>query len=352
MTLPLALLLTTGIPAATDGMPNRQPELAAGNGIVALVFGSGHAVMFARSNDGGRTFSKAVAIAEPPVLALGRHRGPRIVFAGKAIVVSAVGGEALAAGEHAHGLPSDGNLLAWRSTDGGKTWLRPVTINDAPGSAREGLHAMAADREGHLAAVWLDLRSPGTRLYGAFSNDAGATWSKNLLVYESPGGTICQCCHPSLTELGNGEFAVMFRNVQGDSRDMFLLKLRDGRVVSPPVKAGNGTWKINACPMDGGGLALSGGRMVTAWRRGEEVFLAKEGDAEVRIGAGKDVALAAAGEKVFAIWNEAGGIAAWVSGQAEALSRTGAFPALTSLPDGGALAAWEEEGGIALRRLQ
>jgi len=352
MTLHLALLLTTGIPVVTDGLPNRQPQLAAANGTVALVFGSGHAVMFARSNDGGRSFSKAVTIAEPPGLALGRHRGPRIVFAGETMVVSAVGGEGPATGEHATGLPSNGSLLAWRSTDGGATWSRPVTINDVPGSAREGLHAMAGDSEGHLAAVWLDLRSPGTRLYGAFSNDGGATWSKNLLVYESPGGTICQCCHPSLTALGNGEFAVMFRNVQGDSRDMFVLKLRNGRVVSPAVKAGNGTWKLDACPMDGGGLAGSGGRAVTAWRRGEEIFLASEGDAETRIGKGKDVSLATAGQKVFAIWSEAGGIEAWVSGKVEALSKTGAFPVLTSLPDGGVLAAWEEEGSIALRRLQ
>jgi hypothetical protein len=308
--------------------------------------------MFARSKDGGQTFSKPVAIAEPPVLALGRHRGPRIVFSGDAMVVSAVGGDALATGQHAHGLPSDGNLLAWRSTDGGTTWSKAITINDAAGSAREGLHAMTADTEGHMAAVWLDLRSAGTRLYGSFSNDSGATWSKNLLVYESAGGTICQCCHPSLVALAKGEFAVMFRNVQDDSRDMFVLKLRDGRVVSAPVKAGNGSWKINACPMDGGGLVVSGGRMLSAWRRDEEIFLAKEGDPETRLGIGKDVALVAQGAKVFAIWTHAGGIELWESGKVASLSKTGAFPALTSLPGGGVLAAWEENGAISLRRFK
>src|SRR5262249_15060624 len=153
-----------------------------GGGTVAMVFGRGHSVMFAQSADSGRTFSKPVAVNRTPVLALGRHRGPRIVFAGGAMVVSAVAGTALATGEHAHGLPSDGDLLTWRSTDRGETWSRAVTVNDSPGSAREGLHAMAADEDGHLAAVWLDLRSQGTRLYGSFSKDGGATWSKNLLV--------------------------------------------------------------------------------------------------------------------------------------------------------------------------
>ena len=196
---------------------------------------------------------------------------------------------------------------------------------------------------GHLAAVWLDLRSAGTRLYGAFSNDSGATWSKNLLVYESPGGTICQCCHPSLAALGRGEFAVMFRNVQGDSRDMYILKLRDGAVVSTPVKVGNGSWKINACPMDGGGLALSAGRMLTAWRRDGEIFLAKEGAAEMRIGAGKDVTLAAQGDKVFAVWTGGNGIEAWASGQVEPLSKgrriSGSYEP----------AGWRRAGGLGRR---
>ena len=90
---------------------------------------------------------------------------------------------------------------------------KPAVINDKPTAAREGLHAMAADSEGHIAAAWLDDRIPGgKRLWGAFSNDAGATWSKNVMLYESPERTICECCHPSLISLGHGEFAVMWRN--------------------------------------------------------------------------------------------------------------------------------------------
>ena len=45
-------------------------------------------------------------------------------------------------------------------------WTRPAcpsnsSWNDVPDSAREGLHAMAADVNGNLFAVWLDLRSKG-----------------------------------------------------------------------------------------------------------------------------------------------------------------------------------------------
>src|SRR5262245_49407383 len=104
MTSILALvLLLPRIPQAFETTPNRQPQLAAGNGIVAMVFGNGQSILFAKSTDNGATFSKPVAIAELPVLPLTRHRGPRVAFAGKTLLVSAIGGEKLANGPHAHG---------------------------------------------------------------------------------------------------------------------------------------------------------------------------------------------------------------------------------------------------------
>ena len=48
-----------------------------------------------------------------------------------------------------------------------------------------------------MFATWLDDRGKGKRLYGASSKDGGASWSRNVLIYESPSGTICQCCHPT-----------------------------------------------------------------------------------------------------------------------------------------------------------
>ena len=339
MTWALTLLLAINIPPIADGTPNRQPQLAASGREVALVFGSGHAVMFARSNDSGATFSKPVMVADVPSLALGRHRGPRVAIAGKTLLVSAIA------------IPSDGNLRVWRSTDEGKNWSKPITVNDETGSAREGLHALAADEAGHVAAVWLDLRAKGTRLYGAFSNDAGATWSKNLLVYESPGGTICQCCHPSLAALGKGQFAVMFRNAVGGNRDLYLLRVRDGRVESQAEKMGVESWALDACPMDGGGVATAGGKILTAWRRGQDVFLAEPGKPETRLGTGMDVALALGRGKTYAAWTRAGAVESWVGGKTEVLGTAGAFPVLVALPDGGALAAWEENGVIRMRRL-
>lgn len=43
----------------------------------------------------------------------------------------------------------------------------------------------------------VDLRQRGTRVYATVSRDHGATSSADMLVYESPSGSVCECCHPA-----------------------------------------------------------------------------------------------------------------------------------------------------------
>lgn len=349
---PLLVGITLAVnlgPMAPD-VPAREPQMAASESIVGLTFGAGNSIYFSKSVDTGRTFSDPVKVADAAILPLTRHRGPKIALSGHAIVITAVVGKTEAEGPHAHGLPSHGDLLAWRSTDGGKNWSQGVVINDAPGAATEGLHSLAADAKGNLFAVWLDKRGVGTKLYGAHSADGGLTWSKNILIYQSPDGTICECCHPSVAIDANGQVFVMWRNWLGGSRDMYLVR-SDGKTFSKPAKLGTGTWKLNACPMDGGGLATFHGRIVSAWRRDHEIFLASPGAAERVLAEGIDVAITAGLEGVSAIWSTSTGIQAMLAGQNEPtlLAPKGAFPNIVGLADGRALAAWEENGRIVIQ---
>jgi hypothetical protein len=337
----LAALLALHLSPVSPAGPNRQPQLASGSGTVALVFGSGDGIWLAQSRDNGQSFSAPAKVADLPKLMLGRHRGPRVAIAGNAIVVSAIGSEA-------------GDLVAWRSTDGGRTWSHGQVVNDQPKATREGLHAMAGDAAGHLAAVWLDDRigPKGKRLWGTFSNDAGVTWSKNVMLYESPSGTICECCHPSLASAGGGEFIVMWRNAVAGSRDLYTMRVREGGTPSAAEKQGVGTWKLEACPMDGGGIVVQGGRIASAWRREKDVYLAETGKAEIRLGTGQDVALAANPQGLYVAWSTPSGIAMHVPrGTVTKLSDAGAFPALVTMPNGAILAAWEENGSIATARM-
>jgi hypothetical protein len=143
----------------------------------------------------------------------------------------------------------------------------------------------------------------------------------------------------------------MWRNALGGARDMYLAASRDGVTFAAPQKLGNGTWRINACPMDGGGIAVSSSKVVTAWRRDGDIFLAEPGRPERQLGSGKDVAVALSGDRIFAVWASGSKLESWTGGKADVLSESGAFPALCGLPSGGAIAAWEESNSIRTRVL-
>lgn len=336
----LSILLTgLSIPARSatiaplPGMTYKQPQVAVRGSLVAVTWGAGNAMFFAKSVDGAQTFSAPVKVAEPGVTALGMHRGPRIVITPSAIVISAVYG--------AKGKGADGDLLAFRSTDGGATWSTGVRVNDRAASAREGLHNIASDGD-FIYAVWLDDRSGGKELYGASSTDGGATWSPNHRIYHSPDRTICECCHPSVAVRDGGrEIYAMFRNWLGGSRDMYLAKSVDrGETFSAPEKLGEGTWPVNACPMDGGGLVVDSKGPLTVWRRESTVFLARPGTPEVEAGPGKNPALV--GDIV--LWSAPDGLR-MKRGSAESklVDPSGAYPA-----GAGDIAAWEENGSIRI----
>jgi len=335
--LALHLLLLNISPLSAD-VPNRQPQLAAAHGQVALTFAAGHSIYFTSSQDGGRTFGPPSKVTDVPFLAVGRHRGPRVAILKDAIVISAIAGAKT----------GDGDLLVWRSVDGGKTWRRAGMVNDQPNAAHEGLHAMAADENGNLFAAWLDLRSKGTTLYGSRSTDGGVTWSKNALLYASAAGTICQCCDPSIAIGAGGQIAVMWRNVLGGSRDFYIASSSDGVHFSPAQKMGQGTWKLDACPMDGGGLVWDKGQPVSAWRRENDVFMARVGQPETRLGSGKDVAVAAGKNGVYVAWTGQAGIEVLAPGdqQPRQLAPQGGFVNLVALDDGSVLAAWESAGAV------
>jgi hypothetical protein len=343
----LAALLAIRISPDAADVAYKQPQVAANTRIVALTYGAGSNVYFAGSRDGGKSFPAPVKVSDSGKLALGMHRGPRVAIVNKAIVISAVVGQ--------KGNGSDGDLVSWRSTDGGKTWSAGVKVNDVPGAAREGLHSMASGGKNTLLAVWLDLRSKGTKLYGAVSNDGGASWSRNRLVYASPSGSVCECCHPTVLIDDEGGITVMFRNSLEGARDLYIVRSRDGgQTFQPAQKLGEGTWELNACPMDGGGLARNrNGQVVSVWRRKLDIFLDSPGDKERLLGTGKDPAIAVGKDGAYAAWTGRSGTEARVPNRQAPilLDTSGAFIQLVALPSGSIVAAWESKGSIVVQQL-
>ncbi|MBX9600735.1 MAG: glycoside hydrolase [Bryobacteraceae bacterium] len=339
-----ALLLLTVLdltPAASDP-PFRQPQLAVSGDLAALAFGSGHHVYLSLSRDGGATFPAPVRVAELPALALGNHRGPRVVFAGKSILVTA----GVTPAGQPHG-PAD--LLAFRSTDEGRTWSPGTRINGAQGSAGEAFHALAGDGRNTVWAVWLAHRDNRVSIAGSVSPDGGVTWSQERSIYESPDGNVCECCHPSAIVDAGGTLRVMWRNSLAGNRDFYLATSKDGQQFRVE-KLGAESWQLKACPMDGGGIAMQGAKPVTFWRRKSDLFLASPGEAEQRIAAGRNPKIAAFQGGVALTWQNENGI--WVrtpGAEPRAVSPSGTYPAIAA---GKRLVlAWEEGRGIRTRIL-
>ena len=328
--------------SAAAVFPGVQPQLAAAGDQVFLAFAQDNVISVVTSRDDGQTFGQPVRITVPGRMSLGSHRGPRIAATGRVVMVSAVAG--------ARGGGADGDLLLFRSMDHGATWGAPVVINDVPGAAREGLHAFAAEPNGLVVLAWLDLREAGTRIFSAVSRDHGATWSPDELIYASPSGSVCECCHPSIA-LGSGAGgrgrAIMFRNNINGNRDMYVVRSVDGVSYTPAQKSGVGSWTLNACPMDGGAVVLDGRDAVSVWRRENGIYLATLGQSEQRIGTGRDPALAQAGSHRDIVWSSSAGIMLIQDADPPETLGPGRFPALVAL-DHRTVVAWEHQGAVSV----
>ena len=301
-----------------------QPQAAtATNGKVFVVFGRGSEI-FCAAGDAGLKFKTPVKVGDLPKLALGMRRGPRVAAAGGSVVVSAI----------SH---TEGNLYAWASADSGATWSASTRVNSITNSAREGMHAMVSGGKGLVYAAWLDLRNKGTELWGASSRDGGHTWDRNTLIYRSPDGTICQCCHPTLASDGAGGIWAMWRNAVGGSRDLYSASSRDdGETFSIATKLGSGTWRLNACPMDGGtALVRPDGELLTAWRR-DKLLFASDGKGERILSAtGLHPVVGWNGNAPFYVWQE-GAKLKWRRGDkpAELFAPNGAFASVAAAAPG------------------
>ena len=321
-----------------------QPRLlVAGPERVSVIFGRPGEILIADSVDGGVTFTEARLVAAVAALRLGMRRGPRVAVTDATMVISAIAG--------AEGDGPDAGLWAWASADAGKSWTRSrAPLNSVQGAVREGLHGMAANSDGLVACVWLDMRNvtkerPGTEVWMSVSKDGGLNWEPDRIVYSQPGGTVCECCHPSVAVDGSGKIHVMFRNVKDGARDMYFTSSNDGGAsFSPSSRLGTGTWPLNACPMDGGEITAGpDGQVTSAWRRDKTAFLASPGAEEKELGPGRQPLVVSTPKGVWTGWLDGRTLLGkFGDGAIRRIADEAAFPSATARADGAVIVAWEQ----------
>lgn len=310
-------------------MPNLAKD---GSGNLHLVFGKGDSILYCFSSDKGNTFSAPSLIAVLPHVYTFATRGPQITATENSFIVTAC--------------TSTGDIHSYYKGDDDH-WTASGNVNDEDTVAKEGLMALSADANQAFAA-WLDLRgNKRNKIVGARSTDGGKTWSKNVLVYASPDSSVCECCKPSVLVKGSDVY-VMFRNWLNGNRDMYLAhSSNNGSTFEPAQKLGQGSWKFNACPMDGGGLSISkDGIVQTAWRREGAVYTAAPQHAEEEVGVGKGCTIESLNNSNVFAWTENGNVVVKNSkGQKHVLGK-GSQPVLKAVDDQHVLCVWESEKQI------
>jgi hypothetical protein len=262
LSLLAALAAQDAVLVARDAI---QPSLAAdgAGGFVAVFLRNGN-VEVSTSTD-GKTWS-------PPSLAIdaggkargGMQRGPRAAVDGsKTIYVTAP--LCFDPAEQEKRYPVTDLYLA-ASTDGGRSFSKPVAVNDAPRKAPEALHWLAASPKGDVFAAWLDLRAreKGQDLFLAKITERGTSVSRNARV----AGPVCECCAPGLAVDGKGNPVLIWREGATTDRQLYVSKSADGgKSFAAPVKVSHAKTGIDVCPMDAPAVAVSadGRTLAAAW---------------------------------------------------------------------------------------
>jgi hypothetical protein len=314
----------------------QQPQTTIDNkGRVRIVFGLGNKIFYSISKDRGVNFSEPVLIGEIEGMHLGMTRGPQLATSKDYSVVTA--------------MDKKGNIHSFVLDHKNDTWTKIKNVNDLEASAPEGLMGVSADDNNNFYAVWLDLRDERKNNICFAVLSGNNSWSKNKFIYRSPDGHVCECCKPSVVARGN-LVSVMFRNWLDGARDLYLTTSSDkGKTFTTAQKLGTGTWKLNACPMDGGDLSIDPGNAVhTVWQRDGQIFSAIPGQPEMLIGRGRNCSIS---DNVFG----------WAQGQQLIVKRGNAKELV--LDDGSALklahfnngeffAVWENNKKIVYKTMR
>jgi hypothetical protein len=291
---------------------------------------------FARSADGGRTFSPAVTV-----------------------------------NDDAGGVPSSHTFHDLAVAPDGTVWISWIDSR-AKDAVRAARPRPASAPVGHGHGHGDDADLPPSEIRVARSADGGRTFGASMVVDTAP----CPCCRTSLAFAADGTVYVAWRKeYAGDVRDVVVARLAaGGTAFSPPVRVHADAWVFPACPHTGPSLAVDArGRVHVGWYTGQAarqgLWLARSDDGARSFGrpaalvTGADitpsqVALAPHGDGVLAAWDDRpeGGrhVALARVDESGALVRMGRvegrIPALES-SSAGAVLAWHARQAVRAARL-
>jgi hypothetical protein len=221
-----------------------------------------------------------------------------------------------------------------RSDNGGRTWSKPITLNDdTTGSlVSHQFHGATLVGDSGLVVAWLDEREalapiaagadghaehapePDAHIYLTISPDFGRSWAANRKGWNAA----CPCCRVSLAGSTDGQAIAGWRkHFPGNVRDVVTATISEQ--PGEPERVHPDDWAYEGCPHSGPAIATGADRSThVVWYNG------KQGAAGVYYA--RRVEGSRTGSAVPLVQGQALGVA---------------HPAVVSLPKGGALAAYD-----------
>jgi hypothetical protein len=283
--------------------PSLAVDKATGDLLMSWVEGdsSGYLLKLARSADGGATWTAPVDVTtSKDEVKPHAEASPRLVNARNVV------GIFWPKQQHIRGRRFPASQMRFaRSTDGGRTFLPPITVNDdttAGAPAGHTFHGATVVGDSAFMVAWLDSREAmeathgpasaahhegSSYVFSAASHDLGATWEPGNRKF---WGNACPCCRVSLAPVGNDVLAAWRGHFEGDVRDIVVAKLVSD---AQPERVHADNWVFPGCPHSGPGLAVEGDDVHVAWFTGAPgkmgVYYMKRGGKPVRIVSGEQL---------------------------------------------------------------
>lgn len=162
-----------------------------------------------------------------------------------------------------------------RSTDGGKSWSKPIAPHRDGTKTEHGFVSMLPAVNGRVIAVWLDGRNFKEVSHGGHgpsssemtlryaSIDSNGQPSEDVLV----DPRVCECCQTSAAMTSEGPIVAYRDRSDKEVRDISIVRLIKGRWTEPRILHPDG-WEIQGCPVNGPSVSAQGRRVAIAWFTG------------------------------------------------------------------------------------
>jgi hypothetical protein len=183
------------------------------SGRLWLAFNQGDFIYVTSSEDLGRSFRPAVPVnPEPEAIDANGEGRPKLAILDD--------GTVLVTWTQTLDVPYTGLIRFSRSTDGGKSFSAPVSLNDDGLVTGHRFDALAVTPSGDVLVAWIDKRDleralsegteyAGAAIYTASSHDGGRTFEPNRKLKDH----VCECCRLSFAFDADGKAALLFRDV-------------------------------------------------------------------------------------------------------------------------------------------